>query len=160
TGGTFVASGAAVKLTNNVTVAENFVIRDVGVGLDFNTMGAIRSTSGSNTLSGVISLVNNGSFGVDNGSTLTVTGTIGMVPSSGLGAESGFTKFGSGTLVLQGNTTNPITGPVDVLQGKMQLNMSGGARAFSGPLVIGDNRDGVVAPEAPVVQLLSSNQLP
>src|SRR5205823_6633568 len=80
-GGTFVQSGAAVNVSNNVSLAENFVIRDLGVGLDPTTMGAIRSTGGNNTLSGTITLALNTGFGVDAG-TLTVSGQIMMAPSA------------------------------------------------------------------------------
>ena len=72
-GGTFVSTGAAVQVAGGVSIAENFVIRDIGVRLRSGNMGAIRSTGGSNTISGTITLGNSSGFGVDSGSTLTLS---------------------------------------------------------------------------------------
>src|SRR5262245_682187 len=40
--GTFIGTGSAVQLQGNITVQENFIMRDLGVGFDISTMGAIR----------------------------------------------------------------------------------------------------------------------
>jgi len=88
-GGTFVNSGAALRVEGGVSIAENFVIRDVGVGLNLSSMGAVRSTGGNNTISGTITLGSSSGFGVDNGSTLTLSGPIMMAPSSDLAATDG-----------------------------------------------------------------------
>src|SRR4029079_17106630 len=122
-GGTFVNSGAALRVEGGVSIAENFVIRDVGVGLNLSSMGAVRSTGGNNTISGTITLGSSSGFGVDNGSTLTLSGPIMMAPSSDLAAtDAGFTKFGAGTLVVGGPGDNVVTGQVTVLEGTLQLN--------------------------------------
>src|SRR4029453_450421 len=146
---------AQVQLRNNVTVAENFSIRDIGVGFGLDgdgntaTLGTIRSASGTNVLRRTITLLNNASFGVDGGSILNVTGTIMMVPSAALGTtgslpvtstEAGFTKFGAGTLFLGGTGDNVVPGQVTVEQGTLQLNKQANpvtgltATPFSGPL--------------------------
>src|SRR5206468_5785243 len=101
TGGTFVNSGGEVLLSGGVTVAENFVIRDVGGAdpttgnglFDASKLGAIRNISGSNTLTGVITLGNNSGFGVESGTNLTIgsgaAGQVMMVPSATLSGDTG-----------------------------------------------------------------------
>jgi autotransporter-associated beta strand protein len=160
-GGTIVGTGASVQVSGGRTIAENFVIRDVGVGFNLDTMGAIRSVGGANTLTGTITLGNNSSFGADLGSTLTIGaptlgGTIAAAPGS---SDFGFTKFGAGTLVLGGSIDSPVTGQVTVLQGTMELGKTGGALPFQGNLVVGDNRNTQTNPNA-TVRLTAANQIP
>ena len=78
--GTIAGLGTVIQLQNNITVAENLVIRDVGVGFNFESLGAIRSVGGTNQLTGVIAMTNHGSFGVDSGSYLKVSGQIMVEP--------------------------------------------------------------------------------
>src|SRR5262249_33062009 len=159
--GTIAGLGTVIQLQGGITVPENIVVRDVGVGFDMSTMGAIRSVGGSNVLSGVISMTHPGSFRVDGGGWLKVSGQILVEPGT---SDGGLTKFGAGTLELAGTADNVITGQVTVLQGTLALNKdrSGSATplAFNNNLVIGDNRDGVTAPEAPKVVLLAKDQIP
>src|SRR5262245_947991 len=158
--GTIAGLGTVIQVQNNITVAENFVMRDVGVGFDFDSLGAIRSVGGINTLTGVIAMTNHSSFGVDAGSRLIVSGQIMVEPGV---SDGGFTKFGPGTLELAGTSDNVITGPITVREGTLALNKdrSGSTTPlpFNGSLVIGDNRDGV-GPEAAKVQLLARDQIP
>src|SRR5439155_1598298 len=99
--------------------------------------------------------------GVDAGGTLTVSGQLMVEPGV---SDGGLTKFGSGTLVLAGTADNVITGTTTVVQGTLVLNKdrSGAATPlpFNSGLVIGDNRDGVVSPEAPRVVLGARDQIP
>src|SRR5262245_13006119 len=63
--GTIAGLGAVIQVQDGVTVPENFVVRDVGVGFDMATLGAIRSVGGDNVLTGTVAMTNHGSFGVD-----------------------------------------------------------------------------------------------
>src|SRR5688572_19533965 len=92
--GTFVGTGAQVRLAANaatMTVAENFVIRDVGVGFDQATMGSIRSVTGTNILTGVITLGANASFGVDSASELRIGANAAIANSPTGATQSGTT---------------------------------------------------------------------
>ena len=88
-GGTTVASGAALALSGGIAVgAEAVSITGTGVGGN----GALKSTAGTNSLAGAITLDGNSSIQVDLGS-LTLSG-----PISGAGQT--LTKTGAGTLNL------------------------------------------------------------
>src|SRR5438128_1305679 len=117
--GTIAGLGTVIQVQNSITVAENMVIRDVGVGFNFEGLGAIRSVGGANQLTGVIAMTNHGSFGVDSGSYLKVSGQIMVEPGV---SDGGLTKFGFGTLELAGTSDNVITGQVTVLEGMLALN--------------------------------------
>ncbi len=160
-GGTIAGLGTSILLDGGVTVPENLVVRDVGRGFDLSALGAVRSVSGTNRLTGTIAMNNHGSFGADAGSTLIVSGAVMVEPNV---SDGGLTKFGSGTVELAGSTDNVITGTVTVVQGTLRLNKdrSGPATplAFNAALIVGDNRDGVAAADAARVELGARDQIP
>ncbi|MDO9105950.1 MAG: autotransporter-associated beta strand repeat-containing protein [Methylovulum sp.] len=95
-GGTTVTSGAALALQGGITVAEAITgLAGTGVSSD----GALLNISGTNTLSGNVTLTANAGIGVTAGA-LTLSGVIG----DGAGSF-GVTKLGSGTLTLSGANT-------------------------------------------------------
>ena len=120
-GTTTVASGAALHLSNNITVAEAITIGGTGI----STNGAIRNVADSNTLSGLITLAADAEIQIDTGTTLAlnvasgnaITGTFNLTMDS-VGTSSiadpiatstgNLTKTGAGTLTLSG--TNTYTG--------------------------------------------------
>src|SRR5262249_49175165 len=160
--GTIAGLGTAIQLQGGITVPENIVVRAVGVGFDLPTLGAIRSIgTATNTLTGVISMTNHGSFGVDPGGRLISTGQIMVEPAV---SDGGLTLFGGGTLELAGTADNVITGQGSVLQGTLALNKDRSTAAtrlpFNGNLVIGDNRDGVGPSELARVVLMGRDQVP
>ena len=109
--GTIAAAGTSIQLQGGITVGENIAIRDVGQSFEFSTMGAIRSLGAAtqataNKLTGTISMINHGSFGVDAGSYLTVTGQILAEPGVN---DGGLTKFGAGTLEIGGSGENAVS---------------------------------------------------
>ncbi len=105
-GTTSVTGGATLALSNNITSAEPLTLNGQGVG----GAGAIRSLSGTNTLTGTIALGTASYLGVDAG-TLTATGVISGTPS--------LTKVGNGTLVLSG--ANTYTGATAVTAGIVSI---------------------------------------
>ncbi|HYH65912.1 MAG TPA: hypothetical protein VD866_14530, partial [Urbifossiella sp.] len=54
-GGTIAGLGTSILLEGGVTVPENLVVRDIGRGFDLSMLGAVRSVSGTNELTGTIS---------------------------------------------------------------------------------------------------------
>src|SRR5262249_2245532 len=141
-----------------ITVGETVSLAGVGVGFGLgdastNTSivgtnsfpGALRSTSGSNTLTGTVILNANSTIGVDAGSTLNISGQVTSVQTAGFG----LTKVGGGTLQLSntgtGNNANNYTGTTTVEEGLLQLNTT--AVSFAGALTIGDNA-GVAASDS------------
>ncbi len=120
-----VANGAAVQIQNNLTgVANNITISGNGISND----GALRNISGSNTVSGNITLNANSYIGADAG-TLTLGGTIG-------GGANGVTIVGNGTVVFSGAGDNNYSGTTEVKSGTLLLSKSAGHKAVSGPLTI------------------------
>ena len=85
--------------------------------------GALRDTSGNNTISGQVSLQSGTAnyIGVDPGLTLTITGQL----TANNGNSRAFTKVGAGTLVLTNNTNNWGLGNItSIIQGTLQLGAS------------------------------------
>ena len=113
-GTTTVASGAALHLSNNITVAEAITIGGTGI----STNGAIRNVADSNTLSGLITLAADAEIQIDTGTTLAlnvasgnaITGTFNLTMDS-VGTSSiadpiatstgTLTKTGAGTLTFR-----------------------------------------------------------
>lgn len=91
-----VASGAALQLENNITLARNVSINGSGQS---NT-GAIRSLSGSNTISATITLSGAARIQAESGSTLTLSAA-NAVNSSNLALSLG----GAGTINASGTFT-------------------------------------------------------
>ncbi len=108
--------------------------------------GAIVSTSGTNTLSGAITLADDTTVGVNSGQ-LTLSGVI----DDG-GNVKGLTLVGGGTLVLGGSAANTYTGTTTVNAGTLELSDTGGV-AIAGPLVVGNGTSTVL------VQETASNQI-
>ena len=131
-GTTTVASGAALHLSNNITVAEAITIGGTGI----STNGAIRNVADSNTLSGLITLAADAEIQIDTGTTLAlnvasgnaITGTFNLTMDS-VGTSSiadpiatstgNLTKTGAGTLTLSG--TNTYTGNTTISAGTLKL---------------------------------------
>ncbi|NCW75049.1 MAG: hypothetical protein EBW06_10915, partial [Gammaproteobacteria bacterium] len=153
---TTVASGAALHLSNNITVAEAITISGTGI----SSNGAIRNVSDSNTLSGLITLAADSEIQIDSGSTLAmnvasgsaITGTYNLTIES-VGTSSiadpiatstgNLTKTGAGTLTLSGTNT-----------------FSGGTRISAGTIVISSDRNLGAVPgttDADNIQFLSGS---
>ncbi|MBI5690351.1 MAG: autotransporter-associated beta strand repeat-containing protein [Verrucomicrobia bacterium] len=150
TGGTTVASGAALQVQGGIAVgAEALTLSGTGIS---NT-GALRNISGNNSFAGNIVLAATSEIQSDAG-TLSLTGTInGNAASRGLrfdgsgnttvsnsiGANvSTLTKAGTGTLTLTGS--NSYTGATAVQAGTLSFNsignVSGGASALGAPTTV------------------------
>jgi len=165
--GNTVANGAAVQLSNNISVTEgSFTISGTGVG----STGAIRNTSGTNTLNTALTLGASSSIGADAG-TLTVNGDVTLgtgqsLTSTGAGnvtlngainGASDLVKSGSGTLTLGGTTANSYSGTTTVNDGTLQLNKTAGTNALAGgAITVGD---GVGAAGSANLSLLANNQI-
>ncbi|MDD3180149.1 MAG: autotransporter-associated beta strand repeat-containing protein [Opitutaceae bacterium] len=128
--GTTVASGAALQLQNNITVAsEALTLNGTGIAND----GALRSVSGNNIWGGNVTLGSSARINADagtlalngsvsgSGTTLTVggAGNTTIAGTVGIGA-GGLTKDGGGTLTL-GAAGNNYTGATSVSAGKLLL---------------------------------------
>jgi len=96
-GGTVVSNGAQLQLSGNITVAEPITINGHA---QYSYTGALRSLSGTNTWSGLITLGSDARIRVDSGSALYITG--------GVTNQAGNTMFVAnplGTLIF---TNNPM----------------------------------------------------
>ena len=146
-GTTTVASGAALHLSNNITVAEAITIGGTGI----STNGAIRNVADSNTLSGLITLAADAEIQIDTGTTLAlnvasgnaITGTFNLTMDS-VGTSSiadpiatstgNLTKTGAGTLTLSGNST--YTGTTTISVGTISLTHANGLGTTGGSTTI------------------------
>src|SRR5262249_36757791 len=144
---------AAIELQGGVTISEPLGLTGNGLGIDFSTIGALKSVGGANTWTGDIALTGTSIIGVDAGSSLNLNAAVRALPGA---INSGLTKVGGGQLELSGTGENQISGPVLVLQGTLLLNKSGPGNAIDGTLTIGDNIQG---DNASVVRLARSNQI-
>ena len=129
--GTTVASGARLELANNVTVAENISISGTGVN-----QGALRNSSGSNTLTGAIALtgsstiysatgskmiLNGGSINAGaNTLTLSPGGTGSITVNEVISGSGGLIKTDYGTLTLSG--ANDFSGQLELRGGTTVAN--------------------------------------
>lgn len=106
-----VADGATLDIVNSITYAPDTDISLSGDG--YNSLGALRSSSGTNTLtgSGDVVLLADASIGVDNGAQLSldraVTGAFAL------------TKTGAGDLIL--NSASTYTGDTVISDGRLQM---------------------------------------
>lgn len=113
TGSITVSAGAQLQLEGTITVNRNITINGTGISSD----GALRNNSGTNELTGTVTLASASSI-VNNGGTLTMSGATAIAGStfalnmggtaattvSGIISGSGlFTKEGTGVLNLSNN---------------------------------------------------------
>ena len=151
-------AGAAVELSG-VTTAENFAIREGGVGFgngtDISSAGALRAVGGTvSTVTGNVEMIaDNNLIGVSAGSTLNISGQVMQRISAGTGRR--LLKVGPGTLQFTGSQPNVYVGDTYVLQGVLELGKTGAGsdKAVPGNLIIGDNIGGDNGAE---VRLLAS----
>jgi autotransporter-associated beta strand protein len=137
-GGTVVASGAQLLLTNVVVVAEPLTISGNGLPSGSAIAGALRSL-GTNTYQGKITLGANAkifggsgtSLTVDvasgdavdlSGNTLTIDGAGSLLINDGITGAGGLTKEGSGAMTLAG--VNTYTGTTTVSLGTLVVTNS------------------------------------
>jgi autotransporter-associated beta strand protein len=117
---TFVSGAGALELDGGITVAERVYLNGAGPG----GSGALRSVTGSNVLTGGVTLGWTGgavapaavSIGAAAGSTLTLSGVVD-------GTQS-LTKVGDGTVVL--NAVNTWSGGTTVNAGVLRLGVAAG----------------------------------
>ena len=144
TTGTTVSTGAALQLQNGITVAEALININGG---GFSTDGAIRSISGTNTISGNINLqsdarinvdanyliLNNGTSAVTNNAFALTFGGLGTDTLSGKITGSGtVTKDGTGTLVLNADNGTSYTGAATISAGLVNLMNNNSLGSTSG----------------------------
>lgn len=133
TSGTFVQGGAALELSNNISVgAEALEINGIGI----SNGGALRNQAGNNSFAGPITIGASGArINADASSSLTLTGgivtnltqdvTFGgegntTVSTAGITGSGSVIKDGSGTLIL--STTNDYTGTTTVSGGTLLVS--------------------------------------
>ena len=131
---TYVFSAGALELAGNVSIAEPLFLNGQGDGA-----GALRSVSGSNTVTGALSIgwtgasgvtASNASFGAAANSTLVIGTQI-----TSTNAAIGLTKYGAGTVIF--NSNNTYTGSTVVNAGTLRL--AAASNALAGNLQIQTN---------------------
>ncbi|GGF61427.1 hypothetical protein GCM10007301_21480 [Azorhizobium oxalatiphilum] len=145
TGGTFIASGAALELSGDINLgAELFFVSGSGIA----NGGALRNLSGTNSIGGTIGLSGATRIASDAG-TLNLGGPIGgpdialTVGGAGNTSISGIVSIGTGTLTKEGTGTltlagaNTYTGQTIVTAGTLALSGSGSIAASGGVVVNG-----------------------
>jgi autotransporter-associated beta strand protein len=133
------ALGAALQLTNNVTINNQLFYSITGgaVSSGLNYGGGLESVSGNNTVTNVITQASGSALllSADAGATLNVTGGVSLVNTLYLGGAgnvnisnqglnitaNSLTKFGTGTATLSSNNSG-ITVGVNVQGGTLVLN--------------------------------------
>ncbi len=168
TGGTTaVLAGATLEIGpgSGLSIGESITISGTGVGGN----GAIRNVaaSGTNTLSGAITLANSATITANSGGTLALSGgvTSGSNANLTLGGAGNVTvssaiTTGTGGVIVNstGTTTfsgaaNTYTGTTTVNAGTLVLGKTAGTNAIAGNLVIGDGSG------TDTVRLGASNQI-
>ncbi len=147
-GGTVVDNGATLQLAGSITESTEQVSV---TGNGYNGIGALDSSSGSNTWAIPLVLAGNASIGSDNTSLLTFN-----VPITDNGKGYSVTKVGTGTMLYTGSASNAYSGLTTVANGTLQLDDSGTASGIPGNVTVGQ---GVFSPDSAVLQLLANNQL-
>ncbi len=159
--GTTVTAGAALELTNNVSVGLEFLtVNGTGTG----TSGALLNVGGSNTWAGNVVLGSAATIGSSAG-TLTLNGNLTnatFVPTfTGAGdtivngvisGSGGLTKSGTGSLILAGNNTytgaSTISSGTVVARHNNALGTTAGSTAISSAGSVQIDGNGLNIPEA------------
>lgn len=145
TGAVTIYDGAALNLAGGITPTN--IITITGNGMSGN--GAVRNISGTNTLSGTLTLSGDSRVQSDTG-TLTLSGnvtgsgknltvggagntTVSGTITTGVG---GVTKDGAGTLTYSGGSANTYTGNTTVNAGTLALSKTASIVAVAGNLVV------------------------
>jgi autotransporter-associated beta strand protein len=155
-GDTVVFQGAVgLNSTNNLTGLVLNQIRFINSGFKiygnpFTVTNSIVATNFTGT-----AVINNSNNVATAEVTVLVSNTITLTMNGNIGGSVGVIKTGAGTLLYQAAGNNTYTGTTLVLDGLLQLNVSGSS-AFSGPLVIGD----VAGSGNPIVRHLQSTEIP
>lgn len=146
--GTVVSSGAELQLEGSLAIgAEALTLNGAGIG---GTSGALRSVSGTSSLSGAVTLATASTITADSGSALTLTGGINgsaagtalsfggagdiTVSTAVIGSNIGaINKSGGGTLNFAAQV-NTFTGPINLSGGKLIANSGITTAADTGTL--------------------------
>jgi len=153
---TIVESGATLALDGNITLAEAITLSGTGAG----GTGALRSISGSNSLSGAVTLESDARIEAGTGSlsiNSLVSGTDRTVTFGGSGTiviQSGALALGSGSVIMEGTGilalagANTYTGDTIIRFGSLQF-AGGSALSDSGRLTLeaGTNAAALFGPE-------------
>ncbi|WP_374562614.1 putative Ig domain-containing protein [Ideonella sp.] len=129
-GSTTVASGATVRVTGGLTVAEAFTIAGTGKTVSGVDYGALHLVSGSSTLSGIVTLSGDANISAASGATLTLSGALS-------GGAFNLNKTDAGTLALS-NTGNEagLTGGTTITAGTLSIgsddHLAGGTLTLAG----------------------------
>ncbi len=119
-----VANGGALELSGGISPINAVAVAGSGVG----GAGAINSISGSNTLSGAITLTADTTFGAASGATLNLTNTATGI--SGAGKNLLFAPVGTGAINV--NEINTGSGAVTVNSGNVTFNGGTNANTYTG----------------------------
>ncbi len=135
-GGTIISGNSVLQLTSDLEAEPLFLFGN-GVTTSGHNSGAVENTEGDNTYTGTITLENNATIGVDNGTTLTITtasptSVLGIVDLGGAAGQFSLTKENTGTLILA--STNNYEGGTIVNQGA--LNIQNSNALIAGPVAI------------------------
>jgi len=121
--GTTVTSGAALNLSNNISVgAEDLTLNGSGV----SNGGALRSLSGTNTYGGAITLASASRINAD-------AGTLTLNSATAISGPFGLTLGGAGNITVDSGIASSVTSLTKDGAGKVTLN---GANAFTGATTI------------------------
>jgi len=122
--GTVVSNGAALYLSNNITVSgESLQLGGTGIS---NT-GALRNVSGTNTWTGPLSLSAASRINADTNTQLTVSGNIN-------GSNNNLTVGGDGNTILSGSITNSSGSLTKDGAGTVTLS---GSNSYTGVTTVG-----------------------
>lgn len=165
TWGNTITSGATLALTGGISVSEgSFNVAGTGA----SSGGAIRNTSGNNTLGGTLTLTDSttitsavgnltasGQVALSYG--LTVNGAGNTTLSGDLNNSGSLTKAGTGTLTLSGTGANSNSGTIAINDGTVALAKTAGTNAIGGATVNVGDSSGAAA--SAVLRLDASNQI-
>lgn len=141
-GASVVNSGGTLSLANNIAPTRALTLNGAG----YNSAGALRSVSGSNSWNGLLILGSAARINADSGASLTlnpaagnsVTGAFPLIlggagtitVSKPISAVASLTKDGAGVAILA--APNPFTGPTTVSVGTLRFTETSGVLATVG----------------------------